>query len=94
MDLRESLFMGNTLRGLLLYGYAFATIGTIADMANLSFQFVVMSVTGLFIGWSINNGIPKAVAVFSPEMAAREPENPEPEPGRATPLQRGPLRAS
>ena len=33
MDLRESLFMGNTLRGLLLYGYAFATIGTIAGYA-------------------------------------------------------------
>lgn len=33
MDLRESLFMGNTLRGLLLYGYAFATIGTIAGIA-------------------------------------------------------------
>jgi hypothetical protein len=25
--------MGNTLRGLLLYGYAFATIGTIAAIA-------------------------------------------------------------
>lgn len=33
MGLRESLFMGNTLRGLLLYGYAFATIGTIAGIA-------------------------------------------------------------
>ena len=31
--LRQTLFMGNTLRGLLLYGYAFATIGTIAGMA-------------------------------------------------------------
>src|SRR3954454_15402283 len=29
-QLRQTLFMGNTLRGLLLYGYAFATIGTIA----------------------------------------------------------------
>jgi len=28
--LRQSLFMGSTLRGLLLYGYAFATMGTIA----------------------------------------------------------------
>jgi hypothetical protein len=35
MDLRESLFMGNTLRGLLLYGYAFATIGTIAGYAAI-----------------------------------------------------------
>ncbi|MGN0064559.1 MAG: hypothetical protein ACI379_09985 [Nocardioides sp.] len=32
----ESLFKGNTLRGLLLYGYAFATIGTIAGIAALA----------------------------------------------------------
>jgi hypothetical protein len=36
MDLRESLFMGNTLRGLLLYGYAFATVGTIAGIAAIA----------------------------------------------------------
>ncbi|WP_182524486.1 hypothetical protein [Nocardioides dongkuii] len=35
MDLRESLFQGNTLRGLLLYGYAFATMGTIAGIAAI-----------------------------------------------------------
>jgi hypothetical protein len=34
--LRQSLFMGNTLRGLLLYGYAFATIGTIAGIAAIA----------------------------------------------------------
>ena len=33
--LRQTLFMGSTLRGLLLYGYAFATIGTIAGIAAL-----------------------------------------------------------
>ena len=33
--LRQSLFMGNTLRGLLLYGYAFATIGAIAGIAAI-----------------------------------------------------------
>lgn len=32
--LRQSLFMGDTLRGLLLYAYAFATIGTIAGIAS------------------------------------------------------------
>ena len=32
-QLRQTLFQGNTLRGLLLYGYAFATIGTIAGIA-------------------------------------------------------------
>lgn len=35
-QLRQTLFMGNTLRGLLLYGYAFATIGTIAGYAAIS----------------------------------------------------------
>ena len=34
--LRETLFKGNTLRGLLLYGYAFATIGTIAGIAAIA----------------------------------------------------------
>ena len=33
--LKASLFQGNTLRGLLLYGYAFATIGTIAGYAAI-----------------------------------------------------------
>ena len=33
--LRQSLFMGSTLRGLLLYGYAFATMGTIAGIAAI-----------------------------------------------------------
>lgn len=34
--LRATLFQGNTLRGLLLYGYAFATIGTIAGIAAIT----------------------------------------------------------
>jgi hypothetical protein len=34
-QLRQTLFMGNTLRGLLLYGYAFATMGTIAGIAAI-----------------------------------------------------------
>ena len=34
--LRQTLFMGSTLRGLLLYGYAFATIGTIAGIAAIA----------------------------------------------------------
>src|SRR6478735_4413207 len=32
----DTLFTGNTLRGLLLYGYAFATIGTIAGYAAIA----------------------------------------------------------
>jgi predicted lipid-binding transport protein (Tim44 family) len=49
-QLRQSLFMGNTLRGLLLYGYAFATIGTIAGIAAyVSFAggFLVLLLVGL-----------------------------------------------
>jgi hypothetical protein len=34
-SLRQTMFMGDTLRGLLLYGYAFATIGTIAGIAAI-----------------------------------------------------------
>ena len=34
-QLRQTLFMGTTLRGLLLYGYAFATMGTIAGIAAI-----------------------------------------------------------
>ena len=34
-QLRQNLFMGDTLRGLLLYGYAFATIGTIVGIASI-----------------------------------------------------------
>jgi hypothetical protein len=32
---RQPMFMGSTLRGLLLYGYAFATIGTIAGIGAI-----------------------------------------------------------
>jgi len=42
-DLRQSLFMGNTLRGLLLNAYAFGTMGTIALYAGI----------GAFIGAAI-----------------------------------------
>ncbi|GEP35904.1 hypothetical protein NSZ01_36720 [Nocardioides szechwanensis] len=35
-DLRQSLFMGSTLRGLLLYAFAFATMGVIAGYAAIA----------------------------------------------------------
>ena len=35
-DLRQTLFMGNTLRGLLLEAYAFGTLGNIAAIAALT----------------------------------------------------------
>ncbi len=47
--LRQTLFMGNTLRGLLLYGYAFATIGTIAGIAAIA-AFVGAAVLLLLFG--------------------------------------------
>ena len=34
-SLKNTLFQGNTLRGMLLFGYAFATIGTIAGIASI-----------------------------------------------------------
>lgn len=48
----ESLFKGNTLRGLLLYGYAFATVGTIAGYAAIAafvgaVLFLVLGLLGL-----------------------------------------------
>lgn len=45
----ESLFKGNTLRGLLLYGYAFATVGTIAGYAAIAAYVgaVVLLILGL-----------------------------------------------
>jgi hypothetical protein len=45
MDLRQSLFMGSTLRGLLLYGYAFGTMGKIAGYAAIG----AFAAAGLFL---------------------------------------------
>jgi hypothetical protein len=47
--LRDTLFQGNTLRGLLLYGYAFATMGTIAGIAAIAAYVVaiILLVLGL-----------------------------------------------
>jgi hypothetical protein len=50
--LRQTLFMGNTLRGLLLYGYAFATMGTIAGIAAIA-SFVGAAVLLLLAGLGI-----------------------------------------
>jgi hypothetical protein len=59
-DLRQSLFMGNTLRGLLLYGYAFDTIGRIAGFAAI----------GAFVG----AGLLFVLGLMGLRHAAREPE--------------------
>jgi hypothetical protein len=47
--LRQTLFMGNTLRGLLLYGYAFATMGTIAGWAAIA-SFIGAALMILLVG--------------------------------------------
>ena len=69
-QLRQTLFMGNTLRGLLLYGYAFATIGTIAGIAAVvSFvgagALLVLVALGLWharrVGQSAERRLPGAV---------------------------------
>lgn len=51
-QLRQTLFMGDTLRGLLLYGYAFATIGTIAGIAAwVSFGAAAVLLLLVLLGW-------------------------------------------
>ncbi len=35
-----------------------------SDVVKLIFQFIVMSITGLLVGWRINDGIPKAIAAY------------------------------
>jgi hypothetical protein len=51
-DLRESLFMGNTLRGMLLQAYAFGTLGMIAGYAAIAslvggIIFLLLGIAGL-----------------------------------------------
>lgn len=51
-DLRDSLFMGNTLRGMLLTAYAFGTLGVIAGYAAIAalaggVLFLLLAIAGL-----------------------------------------------
>jgi hypothetical protein len=51
-DLRDSLFMGNTLRGMLLQAYAFGMMGVIAGYAAIAslvggFVFLLLAIAGL-----------------------------------------------
>jgi hypothetical protein len=51
-DLRDSLFMGNTLRGMLLTAYAFGTLGVIAGYAAIAalaggILFLLLAIAGL-----------------------------------------------
>ena len=64
-ELRQTLFMGNTLRGLLLYGYAFDTMGRIAGFAAIG-AFVgagllfVLSIMGLRHAARVREEVPAA----------------------------------
>jgi hypothetical protein len=51
-QLRQTLFMGNTLRGLLLNAYAFATMGSIAGIAAIA-SFVGAAVLLLLTGLGV-----------------------------------------
>ena len=69
--LRETLFQGNTLRGLLLYGYAFATMGTIAGIAAIvSFAGAAFLLALFILGLVHARRAAKAdVAVTTPSLA-------------------------
>ena len=55
--LKQSLLDGDTLRGLLLYGYAFATIGTIAGIAAfVSFGAAALLLVLVLLGLSTHVG--------------------------------------
>lgn len=51
-ELRDTLFMGNTLRGMLLEAYAFGTLGVIAGYASIAcfvggILFLILAIAGL-----------------------------------------------
>lgn len=48
--LRQTMFMGTTLRGLLLYGYAFATMGTIAGYGGWV-SLIAAVLLGILVGF-------------------------------------------
>src|SRR3954470_24179015 len=66
-DLRQSLFMGNTLRGLLLNAYAFGTMGTIALYAGIgaligAALLLVLGLMGLRHARTVEETAPEPVA--------------------------------
>lgn len=71
-QLRQSLFMGDTLRGLLLYGYAFATIGTIAGIAAfVSFGGAAVLLLLVAIGFGHARKVSHSVERFAPGRVAQ-----------------------
>jgi hypothetical protein len=68
---RTTLFMGETLRGLLLNAYAFWTFGTIALIgAWVAFGFSALLLILAILGFWHLSKTPKDVAVFAPEHEA------------------------
>lgn len=66
-DLRQSLFMGNALRGMLLNAYAFGTMGTIAAIAGIgafvaSAVLLLLALLGFRHAKHLNNFVPKDIA--------------------------------
>ncbi len=66
-ELRQTLFMGNTLRGLLLNAYAFATMGTIAGLAAIG-AYVASALLFLLSLLGLRHG--RTLAVASPTQTA------------------------
>jgi hypothetical protein len=67
--LRQTMFMGETLRGLLLYGFAFATIGTIAGYAAIA-AFVAAAALIVLIGLGFWHSRRAATTVAADEQPA------------------------
>ena len=71
-EVRQTLFMGSTLRGLLLYGYAFATMGKIAGIGAVAafvgaVILIVLGVAGLNHARHVDD-------TDQPEATAKTPE--------------------
>jgi hypothetical protein len=70
--LRQTMFMGDTLRGLLLYGYAFATIGTIAGYAAIAaFAGAVILLVLVGFGFWHSRRVSHPVAAMSQPVGAQ-----------------------
>jgi hypothetical protein len=70
-DLRQSLFMGNALRGMLLNAYAFGTMGTIALIAGIGAfiaagVLLVLSFFGFRHAKRVNDFVPKDIVSGTP----------------------------
>ena len=70
-DLRQSLFMGNALRGMLLNAYAFGTMGTIAAIAGIgafvaSAVLLLLALLGFRHAEHLNNFVPKDITNEAP----------------------------